>query len=59
MSGTYGEGGADAVRHAFLLGNTTLIRTLAPRGERFRMFRVPEQSAEELADGQAVGGQIS
>jgi dienelactone hydrolase len=41
--------GADAVRHAFLLGNTTLIRTLAPRGERFRMFRVPEQSAEVFA----------
>jgi dienelactone hydrolase len=41
--------GADAVRHAFLLGKTTLIRTLAPRGERFRMFRVPEQSAEVFA----------
>jgi dienelactone hydrolase len=41
--------GSDAVRHAFLLGNTTLIRTLAPRGERFRMFRVPEQSAEVFA----------
>jgi hypothetical protein len=41
--------GADAVRHAFLLQNTTLIRTLAPRGERFRMFRVPEQSAEVFA----------
>jgi dienelactone hydrolase len=41
--------GADATRHAFLLQNTTLIRTLAPRGQRFRMFRVPEQSAEVFA----------
>jgi dienelactone hydrolase len=41
--------GADVVRHEFLLQNTTLIRTLAPRGERFRMFRVPEQPAEVFA----------
>src|SRR5262249_28745777 len=31
---------ADATRNAFFLDRTTLIRTLAPRGERFRMFRV-------------------
>ncbi len=36
-------------RDAFLLNNTTLVRTLAPRGERFRMFRVKEQSAEVFA----------
>ena len=41
--------GADATRNAFFLEHTTLIRTLAPRGERFRMFRVPEQSAEVFA----------
>ncbi|MBX6311640.1 MAG: dienelactone hydrolase family protein [Isosphaeraceae bacterium] len=41
--------GADRTRDAFFLGNTTLIRTLAPRGERFRMFRVKEQSAEVFA----------
>jgi hypothetical protein len=41
--------GADAARHAFLLEKTTLIRTLAPRGERFRMFRVPQQSPEVFA----------
>jgi dienelactone hydrolase len=40
---------ADATRNAFFLDRTTLIRTLAPRGERFRMFRVPEQSAEVFA----------
>jgi dienelactone hydrolase len=37
---------ADRTRDRFVLNNTTLIRTLAPRGERFRMFRVKEQSAE-------------
>jgi dienelactone hydrolase len=36
-------------RDEFLLNNTTLIRSLAPRGERFRMFRVKEQSAEVFA----------
>jgi dienelactone hydrolase len=41
--------GADATRRAFLLDQTTLIRTLAPRSERFRMFRVKEQSAEVFA----------
>ena len=41
--------GADATHNAFLLDRTTLIRTLAPRGERFRMARVPEQSAEVFA----------
>jgi dienelactone hydrolase len=41
--------GADATRDAFFLNQTTLIRTLAPRGERFRMFRVKEQSAEVFA----------
>jgi dienelactone hydrolase len=41
--------GADTTRHAFFLDRTTLIRTLAPRGERFRMFRVKEQSAEVFA----------
>jgi dienelactone hydrolase len=40
---------ADATRRAFLFDQTTLIRTLAPRGERFRMFRVKEQSAEVFA----------
>ena len=40
---------ADATRNAFFLNQTTLIRTLAPRGERFRMFRVKEQSAEVFA----------
>ena len=40
--------GADAVRHDFFLGKTTLIRSLAPR-PRFRMFRVPEQPAEVFA----------
>jgi dienelactone hydrolase len=38
--------GADATRNAFFVDQTTLIRTLAPRGERFRMFRVKEQSPE-------------
>jgi dienelactone hydrolase len=41
--------GADATRNTFFLDRTTLIRTLAPRGERFRMFRVKEQSAEVFA----------
>ncbi|MDR3636669.1 MAG: dienelactone hydrolase family protein [Isosphaeraceae bacterium] len=41
--------GAGATRDAFFLDKTTLIRTLAPRGTRFRMFRVPEQSAETFA----------
>jgi dienelactone hydrolase len=41
--------GADAVRDAFFLDHTTLIRTLAPRGERFHMFRVKEQSAAVFA----------
>lgn len=41
--------GADAVRNASFLDRTTLIRTLAPRGERFRMFRVKEQPAEVFA----------
>jgi dienelactone hydrolase len=40
---------SDATRSAFFLDRTTLIRTLAPRGERFRMFRVKEQSAEVFA----------
>jgi dienelactone hydrolase len=40
---------SSVTRDAFLLNNTTLIRTLAPRGERFRMFRVKEQSAEVFA----------
>src|SRR5439155_20314649 len=37
--------GADRARNASFLDHTTLIRTLAPRGERFRMFRVKEQAA--------------
>jgi dienelactone hydrolase len=41
--------GADATRNAFFLDRTTLIRTLAPRGERFRMYRVKEQSPEVFA----------
>jgi dienelactone hydrolase len=40
---------ADATRNEFFLGKTTLIRSLAPRGERFRMFRVKEQPAEVFA----------
>jgi dienelactone hydrolase len=40
---------ADAMRNAFFLNQTTLIRTLAPRGERFRMFRVKEQSPDVFA----------
>jgi dienelactone hydrolase len=40
---------ADATRNASFLDRTTLIRTLAPRGERFRMSRVKEQSAEVFA----------
>src|SRR5262249_31804483 len=36
-------------RDAFFLNDTTLIRTLAPRGERFRMFRIKEQSPELFA----------
>jgi dienelactone hydrolase len=38
-----------ATRDEFLFNNTTLIRTLASRGERFRMFRVKEQSADLFA----------
>ena len=38
--------GGGRTRNAFFLDKTTLIRTLKPRGERFRMFRVPEQSAK-------------
>ena len=41
--------GADKVRDAFFLNDTTLIRTLPSRGERFRMFRVKEQSADVFA----------
>jgi dienelactone hydrolase len=41
--------GADRVRDAFFLDHTTLIRTLAPRGERFRLYRVKEQSAAVFA----------
>ncbi|HWE36248.1 MAG TPA: dienelactone hydrolase family protein [Isosphaeraceae bacterium] len=41
--------GADRVRDAFFLERTTLIRTLAPRGERFGMSRVKEQSPEVFA----------
>jgi len=40
---------SDAARNDFFLNYTTLIRTLAPRGERFRMFRVKEQSADVFA----------
>ncbi len=40
---------SDTVRRAFLLDKTTLIRTLASRGERFRMFRVKELSADVFA----------
>jgi dienelactone hydrolase len=36
-------------RNAFFLDRTTLMRTLAPRGKRFRMFRVKEQPAETFA----------
>jgi dienelactone hydrolase len=41
--------GADKVRDAFFLNDTTLIRSLPSRGERFRMFRVKEQSPEVFA----------
>jgi dienelactone hydrolase len=39
----------DTTRGVFFLEKTTLIRTLAPRGERFRMFRVKPQPAEVFA----------
>jgi len=41
--------GADKVRDAFFLNDTTLIRSLPSRGERFRMFRVKEQSPDVFA----------
>ncbi len=41
--------GADPTRDAYFLGKTTLLRTLAPRGTRFLMDRVPEQSADVFA----------
>jgi dienelactone hydrolase len=41
--------GSGHTRNAFFLDNTTLMRTLAPRGKRFRMFRVKEQPAEVFA----------
>lgn len=40
---------ADKARDAFFLSDTTLIRALPSRGERFRMFRVKEQSPEVFA----------
>lgn len=40
---------SERTRNSFFLDNTTLIRTLAPRGQRFNMFRVPEQPAEVFA----------
>jgi dienelactone hydrolase len=40
---------ADATRNAFFLDHTTLIGTLAPRAQRFRMSRVPEQPATVFA----------
>lgn len=42
--------GADQVRDAFFLNTTTLIRTLPSRGERFRLYRVKEQSAEVFTE---------
>jgi dienelactone hydrolase len=41
--------GADRVRDDFFLNDATVIRSLASRGERFRMFRVKEQSPEVFA----------
>jgi dienelactone hydrolase len=41
--------GADKVRDAFFLNDTTLIRSLPSRGERFRMFRIKEQSPAVFA----------
>ena len=41
--------GSGATRDAFFLDHTTLIKTLAPRGARFGMSRVEEQSAEVFA----------
>ena len=41
---------ASVARDEWMLNHTTLIRTLASRGERFRMFRVKEQSAEQFAN---------
>jgi hypothetical protein len=40
---------SDQVRNAYFLNTTTLMRTLAPRGQRFRMYRVKEQSPEVFA----------
>jgi dienelactone hydrolase len=40
---------SDVVRDAFFLNNSTLIRTLAPRGERFRMYRIKELSPDVFA----------
>jgi hypothetical protein len=40
---------APAARDAFFLDTTTLIKTLAPRGTRFRMSHVAEQSPEVFA----------
>jgi dienelactone hydrolase len=41
--------GSARTRNAFFLDNTTLMRTLAPRGKRFRLYRVKEQPAETFA----------
>ncbi len=40
---------ADTTRNRFFLDHTTLISTLAPRGTRFTMFRIKEQSPEVFA----------
>jgi CubicO group peptidase (beta-lactamase class C family)/dienelactone hydrolase len=41
--------GSDRTRNAYFLDRTTLMRTLASRGQRFRMFRIKEQPAEVFA----------
>jgi dienelactone hydrolase len=40
---------SDATRRAFFLDKTTMIRSLGSRGERFRVYRAKEQSAETFA----------
>jgi hypothetical protein len=42
--------GADSARHSFFLGQTTLMKTLESRGQRFRMARVATRSPETFAE---------
>jgi dienelactone hydrolase len=41
--------GADRTRNEFFLNTTTVVKTLAPAGERFRTFRVPTADPETFA----------